>query len=749
MGKLATLTRRTFLIGSAAMAGGVAFGIYKVKQTPDNPLEDDLASGEAALNPWVLVDSEKLTLIVPHADKGQGVASAQAALLAEELDLEWGGFETSFGKPSAAYWNTAMADETVPFMSTDESRAAESMRSIMGGMMKLMAMQGTGGSTSMPDSYDKLRQAGAVARETLKLAASNKTGTPVADLKTENGAVVLPDGTRVNYTELAAEAASIEPVRDVELRDPENWRLIGKPMPRLDMAAKSTGSLTYGIDLSIEGMLHAAIKINPRQGGVMNSFDASKAESMQGVDQVLEINNGVAVLASNTWYAIQAANAIEIDWGEAPYPAEQDAHWQAIESSFTDDQLDKQWRNDGDIVTAMADAAMISAEYRSPYVAHQPLEPLNAVVKVTDDAVDVWTGHQLPVMLLQALSGVTGHDTDQIHLHNQYIGGSFGHRLEMEHVKQAAEIANLVRGTPIKLTYSREEDFAHDFPRHIAAARAQGAVKDGKVDSIDLSIASVSPVTSQMGRIGIPAPGPDAQIAAGAWNNPYSIPNYRMRAYRTAELAPVSSWRAVGANGAGVFFDSFLDELIHAAGADPMAERIRLMEHKVSRTVLETVAEMSGWGNSAEPKTANTGKGVAFVESFGVPTAAVVEVTNTESGIAINNVWIAADVGTVIDPVNFENLVQGGVVWGLGHAMNCEISYSDGMAQQTNYHAHEGMRIYQCPNIMVKGLENGHKVRGIGEPPVPVTAPALANAIYAATGQRIRELPLNKHIDFV
>lgn len=746
MGRLATITRRSFLIGSAAIAGGVAFGIYKVKQTPDNPLAADLADGAATFNPWVMIDASKVTLIVPHGDKGQGVASAQAALIAEELDLEWGGFEISFGKPSAAYWNTAMAEEGVPFMSTDHSGTAETMRSVMAGVLKLMGLQGTGGSTSVPDSFVKLREAGASARETLKLAASRRSGSPVAQLKTENGSVVLPDGSRIAYTDLAADAARLDTVQTIELRAPSEWRLIGKPMPRLDMPAKSTGTLSYGIDRAVDGMVHATVRVNPRQGGSMNSFDASSAESMPGVKKIVEISNGVAVIASNTWYAIQAANAIQIDWGDAPYPKEQQAHWDAIEAAFTDDKLDKQWRNDGAIDTALAENAPVTAAYRSPYVAHQPLEPLNAIINVTDALVEVWTGHQVPRMLQQIIAAVTGHDAEQVVFHNQYMGGSFGHRLEFEHLKQSAEIANQMRGTPVKMTYSREEDFAHDFPRHIAAARGQGTVQDGKVVSMDLSIASVSAISSQMGRAGIPVPGPDPQIVAGSWNNPYALPHYRMRAYRAAELAPVSSWRAVGANGAGFFFDCFLDELIHAAGADPMRERIRLMDHDVSRTVLETVAEMSGWGDSSAP---GRGKGVAFVESFGVPTAAVVEVVQTDAGIRVENVWVAADVGTVVDPINFENLVQGGIVWGLGHAMNCEITYADGVAQQSNYHAHEGMRIYNCPQISVKGLQNGSKVRGIGEPPVPVAAPALANAIFAATGQRIRELPLNKHIDFV
>jgi len=746
MGRLATITRRSFLVGSAAIAGGIAFGIYKVKQTPDNPLTSELADGAAAFNPWVMITQDKVTLIVPHADKGQGVASAQAALIADELDLEWGSFDISFGKPSAAYWNTAMADEGVPFMSTDDSTAANTMRNIMGGLMKLIGLQGTGGSTSMTDSFDKLRSAGAVARETLKLAAANKTGVAVADLNTENGAVVLPDGTTIPYTELASDAAGIETVTDIELRDPSAWRLIGKPMPRLDIPAKSTGTQQYGIDLFVDGMVHATVRVNPRQGGRMNSYDATKAKAMPGVTDVVEITNGVAVIASNTWYAIQAANAIEFDWGEAPYPAAQEQHWEAIEASFTEERLDKQWRNDGDITMAVADSSVIQASYRSPYVAHAPLEPLNAIVRVTDDQIEVWTGHQVPRMLQQNVAAVTGHRADQVIFHNQFIGGSFGLRLEFEHVKQTVEIANQMRGTPVKMTYSREEDFAHDFPRHIAAARGEGVVEDGKVVGMDLSISSVSPIASQMGRAGVPVPGPDVQIAAGAWNNPYRLPHYRMRAYRTPELAPVSSWRAVGANGAGFFFDSFLDELIHAAGADPMQERIRLMEHDLSRTVLETVAEMSDWGGAEAPGSA---KGVAFVESFGVPTAAVVEVSSHDGAISVDNVWIACEVGTIVDPGNFENLVQGGVVWGLGHAMNCEITYADGIAQQTNYHAHEGMRIYNCPNIVVKGLENGDKVRGIGEPPVPVTAPALANAIFAATGQRIRELPLNKSIDFV
>jgi isoquinoline 1-oxidoreductase beta subunit len=716
-------------------------------RTPyDNPLKDGLADGASTFNPWVVIDGEKITLITPHGDKGQGVAHAQAALIAEELDVEFGQFEIDFGKPDKAYWNRALAGDGAPFMSTDESFTAEATRSFMGGMIKLLGMQITGGSTAMPDSYEKLREAGAVARETLKLAASKVSGVPVAQLKTANGAVQLPDGTELAYTTLAGEAAKVEPVTEITLRQPSEWRLIGKPMQRLDMVAKSTGTLDYGIDVDVDGMVHAAVMCNPRQGGGLNGYDASAAEGMRGVQKVVDVTGGVAVVADNTWRAIQAVQAIDFDWGDAPYPAEQEGHWAAIEASFNDDQLDKEWRNEGDVTAALASGTAVEAEYRVPYVAHAPLEPLNATVLVEDDKVTVWTGHQIPRMLQDQVAKVTGHASDQIDLVNHFMGGSFGHRLEFKHVELAAEIANQMRGTPVKLTYSREEDFAHDFPRHIGMARGSGAVKDGKVTAIDLQVAMPSVVGSQMGRAGMNVPGPDMQIAAGAWNNPYGLENFRMRAYRVPELAPVSSWRSVGASAGGFFFDSLLDELIQEAGADPLEERIRLMQHDVSRKVLETVGEMSSWGSPLGP---NKGRGVAFVESFGVPTAEVIEVTNTEDGITIDKVWVAADVGTVIDPVNFENLVQGGVIFALGHAMNSEITYSDGMAEQANYWDAEGMRLKQCPEIMVRGLENGDQVRGIGEPPVPPAAPALANAILAATGQRIRELPLYHHIDFV
>ena len=746
MGRLKTIARRSFLIGSAAILGGVAFGTYLVKRDPANPLSVTAKAGDAVFNPWVKINADGITLVTPHTDLGQGAASMQAMLIAEELDVEMDQITTTPGMPAGAYYNTALAAESVPFRSNDDSFAAEAMRSTMGAVMKVLGAQVTGGSTSVPDSFDKLRMAGAVARETLKAAAGAETGINASLLKTQAGAVILPDGVRIAYTDLADRAAEIEPVTDVTLRDPSQWRLIGKQVERLDVVAKSTGTQTYGIDLKLDGMVHASVRMNPRKGAALQGFDATAAQGMRGVSQIIGLPYGVAVIADNTWRAFRALDEIEYDWARAPYPAAQETHWAEVAASFTPERLDKEWRHDGDVDAALKSAEIIEAEYRAPYVAHQPLEPLSAMALVTSDRVDIWVSHQIPGFVEQRVAKRLGMETEQVFLHNQYAGGSFGHRLEFDNVDVVVDVAREVMGTPVKLTFSREEDFAQDYNRQIGMGRGRGAHANGQVTVLDLDIATVSSSRSQSGRLGAPVPGPDTQIAAGAWNMRYAVPNLRVRAYAVPELAPTSSWRSVGASSAGFFAESFLDELIHAAGADPMEERLRLVNDPDARAVLEAVSEMSDWGSPLGPRQ---GRGVALVTSFGVPTAEVVQVTDTDDGIKIDRVWIAAEVGRVVDPVTFENVVAGGVIWGLGHAMNSEITYSDGLAEQDNYHLAEGMRMHQCPIIEVRGLENNPAIRGVGEPPVPPAAPALANAIFAATSKRLREMPFFHTVDFV
>ena len=493
-------------------------------------------------------------------------------------------------------------------------------------------------------------------------------------------------------------------------------------------------------------MVYAAVKRNPSNGGGMKGFDASSAERMRGVKKVVALPDGVGVIADNTWRAFKAVEAIDVDWDASPFPAAMDDHWAALSGAFSDDFLNSRNRDDGDIIEALS-GPTIEAEYRAPYLAHAPLEPMNAVVKITDERVDIWTGTQIPRFVQANVSKITGHKADDIHVHGLMMGGSFGHRLEDQYIHHAARIAMEMKGVPVKLTYTREEDFAHDFLRQISMGRMNGAVKDGRVEAYDLSVCMPSVTESQMGdRQGLSLGGTDPIIPTGAWDQPYSIPNYRVSAYKAPKLAPLSSWRSVGASTNCFFHEGFLDELIRAAGADPLEERIRLCWHEPSRKVLEAVGEMSNWGSDLGP---NRGRGVAFGLSFGVPVAEVIEVTNTPRGIRIDKAFIAADVGRVVDPVNFDNLMKGGVVFGLCHAMNCEITFRDGVPEQSNFPDFEGMRLYQCPEIHVRGLENGERIRGIGEPPVPPAAPALANAIFAATGTRLREMPFNKFVNFV
>ena len=747
MGRLRTIARRSFLIGSAAIVGGVAFGTYLYRRDPDNPLAADLAPGAATFNPFVKVDAEAVTLITPRADVGQGAYSIQAHLIAEELDVDLTQVRIEPGPPAPAYYNGVVGAEAMPIAATSDSLMARTGRGAADVLGKVLGLQLTGGSSTVPDMYERLRVAGAVARETLISAAAEQSGTPRDQLRTEAGAVVLPDGTRLAYTELAATAAAIDPVEDVTLRDPAEWRLLGKAHDRTDVLAKSTGTQDYGIDLAMEGMVIATTRTNPAMGGAINGFDATKAEGMRGVQAVLPITGGIAVIADNTWRAFQAADAVECDWGPSPFIGNTEEQFAAVAASFADDHQDSRFKDEGD-VTAALDAAseVIEAEYRIPYLAHAPLEPMSAVVKLGEDRLDVWTGTQIPRFMQANLAKDTGLDADQIHIHVLMSGGSFGRRLEDDYVRQAVEIAQQLPDQPIKMVWRREEDFLHDFPRPLAMARARGAVAGGGIDSLDLGIATPSVAESSLARLGQPAMGPDVAIVAGAWDQPFAIPNYRVTGYRTPAMVPISSWRSVGASGNGFLHESFMDELCHAAGVDPLEERLRLCSHDVSRKVLEAVGEMSGWGTDPG---AGKGRGLAFTLSFGVPTAQVVDVSDTEEGIRIDRVWVAADVGRVLDPVNFEAQLSGGVIWGLGHAMNCELTYRDGVAEQDNYHVFEAMRLYQTPVIEVRGLENGDAIRGIGEPGVPPAAPALANAIFAATGQRLREMPFSRHVDFV
>jgi len=745
MARIGKIARRSFLIGSAALVGGVAFGAYYVARPAPNPLTPP--EGGATLNPFVMIDANGVTLIAPRAEMGQGVHTTWAALIAEELDVDRDQLRVLHGPPAQAYYNSAVLGEALPGKGYDRSDFAHALAEQVGKIGKVMDMQLTGGSTSMPDGYERMRATGASARETLKQAAANRLGVDRAQLKTERGAVIAPDGTRIAYPDLAVDAGKLDPV-DAPLRPPSQWRLLGKTQPRVDMAAKITGTAQFGIDTRVKGMKFAALRMNPHLGGRMIRFDDSAARGMPGVDRLVNLGNGIAVVASNTWLAMQAAEAVEIEWAPGPNPADTGAVFDRIAAAF-DGDANSTLRDDGDVGALPLGAREVTADYRIPYLAHATMEPMNATALYTGIKLEIWSGNQAPLLTRKACAAAVGLDPEAVELHTTYMGGGFGRRAEVDFSVYAANVAKELPDTPVQLTWSREEDMRHDYYRPGAMARFRGAVKDGKAVLLDGQIAAQSATQQAMGRwLGMPAAGPDKGTVDGAFNQPYSIPNYRIRGYLADLDIPVGFWRSVGASMNGFLFDCFIDEMAHAAEADPLAFRLALAqdEHAPSAKVLEAVREMSGWSGETPE---GIGRGVGFCYSFGVPTATVIEVTDRDGQIEISRAWIAADVGTALDPGNLEAQFTGAMVYGLSAACFGEITFAEGAVEQANFPDYDALRIHNTPVTEVKILENQMHITGAGEPGTPPAMAALANALFDLTGTRARQLPLMHEFDLV
>lgn len=745
MSRIGKIARRTFLVGSAAIVGGVAFGVYKISQPLKNPLTP--GAGEATLNPFIFIDRDGVTIITPRAEMGQGVQTTLAALAAEELDLDWQDVRVLHGPPAAAYYNSALMRAALPFKDYSKSAFQHTIAENAGKLGKLFGLQLTGGSTSMADGFDRLRAAGASAREALKQAAADRLGVAAGDLKTANGAVIAPDGTTLTYTDLAEAAAGIDPPQP-DLRDPATWRYLGKSMPRLDQVAKSTGTAQFGIDIRREGMKFATVRINPRLGGTMVSFDPAPALDLPGVEKVIDLGNGIAVVASNTWLAFQGAEAVEIVWGDAPYPPQQDGIWAAIEASFNDKPNSKM-RDDGDVATPVDGATIVTAEYRVPFLAHATMEPMNATALFTPDRLEIWCGNQAPTVIRDKCAAVVGLDPDQVELTTTYLGGGFGRRGEFDFAVHAAQVAARLPGTPVQVTWSREEDMRHDFYRPACIGRFAGAVRDGKAVALDGAVAGPSVAAGAMQRLmGVPAMGPDKVHVEGAYDQPYAIPNYRIAGHLTDLGIPIGFWRSVGASVNGFLHESFIDEMAHAAGRDPLDFRLELIrpEHAASAGCLEKVRDMCGWtGQTPE----GVGRGVAFTYSFGTPVAQVIEVVDMDGPIRIARAWIACDIGLALDPSIVEAQMSGAMMYGLSAAAFGEITFADGAVEQDNFPDYDALRMHSAPQVEVAVLETNAHMGGAGEPGTPPSMPALANALFDLTGIRARELPLSKTFDLL
>ncbi|MGK0269717.1 MAG: isoquinoline 1-oxidoreductase beta subunit [Cocleimonas sp.] len=757
MGTLGKITRRTFLVAATAITGGVLFGTYKYKQALPNPLldgDDALEPDFSSLNPYIKIDQEGVTIITPRAEMGQGIHSTLAMMVAEELDLDWKTIKTEHGPASNSYYVGIML-EALAGHQYDHGAMATRIRSLSHIPAKFLGLQITGGSQSTPDGFIKMRSAGASARLALTLAAAEEWGVKATTLKTEDGHVINPNNSeKLSYTALAVKAATIEVPSDPPLRDPSQWRYIGKSVPRIDIPAKTNGSAEFAIDVIKEGMLHATVKMSPRFGAGIKSSDVTKAEAMPGVERIIKIENngletGFAVIANNTWRAFKAADAIEVEWDTASYPADTAGIMKAYEDSFATEP-NGSFDEKGDVELIFADAGdQIEAEYRVPHLAHSTMEPMSAVAQVKDGRADIWTGAQAPTSFRDLIMGVDGLEENKVHIHTTYLGGGFGRRSESDFAVIAYKIATQTDGKPVKVTWSREEDMRHDFYRPAAIGRFKGVMGDKKPLALDVQIASPSIMLSMSKRAPFPAIGPDPLIAEGTAGQPDDIENVRIRTYAPELDIPVGFWRSVGASYNGFLHESFMDELASSKNIDPVAMRLEMFGKLAppGNKVVEKVAEMAGWKGR---KSANGGgRGFAYTLSFGAHTAQIIDVSMTDKGIKIDKVYCAVDVGVAIDPRNIEAQIQSGIIYGLTSAISGEITFEDGMVTQSNFHDYPAMLMYQVPEIEVAILENNPKISGVGEPGTPPSIPALANAVFAATGKRIRELPMNKHIDFV
>ena len=802
MGKI---LRRTFLVGTAAIAGGVAFGTWAVAREYPNPLDDLAKPGERVFNPWLTItDDGTVTVMIPRAEMGQGISTTLAALVAEELEVPLDAVRIAAAPASHAYYNSAMLEDGAPLAHFNRSLTAEATRAVAGAMGKVLGLQVTGGSSSLKDAWTRMREAGATARETLRLAAAERLGVDASAVRMREGFAMVGEGAgegaaerRVPYGELAEAAARIDPPA-VELKPREDWSILGRSQPRVDMVPKVTGAPIYGMDVDddviaatlgerVEPMLTAAPVMNPRLGAKL-AGPVPDRPNLPGVLAVVDVSavpgqanegepygGGVAVVATNTWAAFRGAEALDVAWGEAAYPPDTPAVMRAIEASL-DAAMDGDggdggdgMRDDGDVAAAFGgapDAEVIEATYRVPYLAHMCMEPMNATVLVRDlpgdeggRRVDVWAGTQMPTLVRADVAAETGADEGNVHVHSMYLGGGFGRRGELDFTRFAARVAKQMPGRPVKLAWSREEDTRHDTYRPAAVGRFRARLREGRVAAVDMRIACPSVMKSALSRAfpSISPVGPDNSITQGAFDQPYTTSSFyesddmptgwRVSGTKAPVDIPIGFWRSVGNSYNGFFHEGFMDEIARATGRDPLALRRELMRPwPTALGVVERAAAMADWG---APKAEGVGKGLAFTLSFGTWTAQVVQVTvrarpDGRRQVRVDDVWCAADLGTVVDPAIVKAQLSSGIVYGLSAAMDEQITFRDGAVEQSNFHDVAPMRIHQCPRIHVELLQAAEHMGGAGEPGTPPAAPALANAIFDATGERVRELPLTK-----
>ena len=707
------LTRRELLRKSLLSGAGlfVAFHVPRKAGAVPQPSGKQLPDPNAFVR---VAPDETVTVLLAHSEMGQGIWTGLAMLIAEELDCDWSKIRVEHAPAAPVYAHPAFG------------------------------MQMTGGSTTTWSEFDRYRTAGAMARAMLLRAAAARWKTDAKRLRTENG-FVLRGNDRLSYGQLAVAAQAQTPPKSVKLKDRKNWKIIGKPTRRLDTPEKITGKAQFGMDVRFPELRTALVARSPVFGGKVRSFDASKATSIKGVEQVVQVPSGVAVVATNFWSAKLGRDALVIDWDPGPGAS--------VDSGKLLESYRAQAQTKGTVAAQQGDAEealphsskRVVAEYDVPYLAHATMEPLNCAVRLADGHCEIWTGTQFQTMDQMSAARIAGVPQENVSIHTQFLGGGFGRRATpaSDFVSEAVHVAKAA-GVPVKTVWTREDDIRGGYYRPMFLHRIEVGLDDKgrpfawKHTIVGQSILAGTPFEQFMVKNGV-----DSASVEGVVDSPYleSVPARLVTLHSPRLEVPVLWWRSVGNTHTAFAMESMIDELAWAARRDPLDYRSALLADKPRHLrALKTAAEKAGWGK-APPK--RRGRGLAVHESFGSIIAQAAEVSVDEhKEIHVHKVTCAVDCGTAINPLGVEAQVQGAVAFGLSAVLQSELTLKDGRVEQSNFHDYEVLRLPDMPEVAVHIIESDAKMGGIGEPATAPISAAVANAVYALTKQRLRSLPL-------
>ncbi|KWR80383.1 xanthine dehydrogenase family protein molybdopterin-binding subunit [Pseudomonas sp. PI1] len=714
------LSRRRLLQGGGVALGGLVLSTWLPPLVSRSAAAEAAAAGQLGdrtaegFGAFVRVAQDgRVTVISPKIEMGQGAQTGIAMMVAEELEVGLDCVSIQEAPPNSALY-------------TDS----------------ILQFQATGGSTSTRYTWEPLRRAGATARILLVQAAALRWKVAPSQCRAENGRVLGPDGQQADYGELVDAAATLPLPQSVPLKTPEQFKLLGTPARRLDTPDKVNGKARFTIDLQVPGMLVASSLTCPVHGGRLRSLDEGLARQVPGVLDIVRLDNAVAVTASNFWACQQALKALRIEWDLGPHAgtSSKQLDQALIEASSRDGVVAKRA---GDIEQARKQAtSQFEAVYEQALLSHSPLEPMSCVAHVRADGCDLWVGTQVPVFAQQTAAKVTGLPAEKIQVHNQLIGGAFGRRLEFDFITQAVAIARQV-SYPIKLIWSREEDMTHDLYRPLYADRLQAALDEqGRPLGWEHRIAGASILARYVGSL--PPSGVDADAVEVATDPIYRLPHLQVRYIRQdPEVVPVSWWRGVGPLRSTYALECFIDELAHNAKADPLNYRLGLMEGQPrAQAVLRLLAEKSDWSH---PLPAGQGRGVAVSAVFGSYVATLVELEmHGDSGLRIKRLVSVVDCGFATNPTSVVAQIEGGTLFGLSASLFNEILVENGQVQQNNFHTYRQLRISEAPPVEVHLVPSLEAPGGVGEAGTALIGPALVNALHAASGKRIRRLPLSR-----